>query len=541
MSSSQKTPSSSSPRRSSHPARPTLARDPSASHASRARTLGLRAAAVRDLDAGLEHAVDVHEAPVVLDGRQAAVGGVVHDLPGLVEGLEPEVARAVCVGLADEGAHELVHLVDAADGAGGRVGAGHVLVGVGVDAAVVAVARGPADLGDDLLLGGVIGGEAEVVVGPEGVGPAGGLGRGRAGEEGVDVGHDDVRLLHHLRGLGPVVAEVAGRDGDVDAARRQVVTHVGHDLRELVEGEGLLVEELVADDGAGEHVARRRGRVEHVVELLHLPRVGRVVAAEEDAEPDLHRARHAQLLDGVQHHGRLVAVGAVQPYLGRQLAQHRYVHGHVVLARRIRQAVRVLRVDGRVVHAGEDAVQARVVHQGLDLRRVAVQVAGAVGGGGRGARGGFLGCDHGAYDAAYDRQDDDEAYQPADHPLELFAARRLLPEPTALLAFPRSARDLPVLPARVSRPHQYPARTTGSRSAARSAEHGFSPSRIMQRVRLVVFIGNISRVDGPQVGPAVVLPRTQSVAAVPIRRGSCARSRRQTAVQGPGGCTGGGA
>lgn len=97
--------------------------------------------AVGDLDSVLEIPVDVHQAPVVLPVLAARV---VHDLPGLVEALEPEVVGAVGEGLADPALHERVHLVDTGDRGVGAVGDSG-------GAAVSATLRWPAGFGDNIL------------------------------------------------------------------------------------------------------------------------------------------------------------------------------------------------------------------------------------------------------------------------------------------------------------------------------------------------------------------------------------------------------
>ena len=72
------------------------------------------------------------------------------ELTGLVKRLEPKVVCLVCDTLADKVLHESVHVVNVGNCTLGRTAAFSVC-----RTAIITTATGPANLGDDVLFGGI--------------------------------------------------------------------------------------------------------------------------------------------------------------------------------------------------------------------------------------------------------------------------------------------------------------------------------------------------------------------------------------------------
>lgn len=187
----------------------------------------------------------------------------------------------------------------------------------------------------------------------------------------MDVGHDVVAHRRQLR--RPVISQVGGRHRQRQLPAGQIGAHL-REQRAQLRGRHLLTEEdLVGDDEALEIAVPIL--VKNVPHLAELPGVGGGVAVLPDTHPDLDRVFHLELVDGVDEHLRLIAVCSVKSNGISQLRQHGQVAGDVVLRGGIVDAIRVLRVDRRVVDSREDLVQVRVVHELLDLGAVDVEIA----------------------------------------------------------------------------------------------------------------------------------------------------------------------
>src|SRR5690242_16501229 len=210
----------------------------------------------------------------------------------------PEVLSLVPEGRANPVFHERVQLVNASNGAiGTRRGFTTVL----------AAARWPANLGNDLLDVVIASGQSNVVVLPETPRPGCSLIDSGAGEEGMDVGHDNVDLGGHV--CGPVVSKIGHGDGQVALVAGDVLPEDADLVKQLGCREVLAVKHFVTNDDALEVIAAVL--VEKVPGLGNLARVGRVVVIEPNTEPDLHVCK-LQALDGVDDHLGLVAVGSVE-------------------------------------------------------------------------------------------------------------------------------------------------------------------------------------------------------------------------------------
>lgn len=245
----------------------------------------------------------------------------------------------------------------------------------------------------------------------------------------MNVGYDVVAVLGEV--ARPVVAEVGRGDGEIDLLGRQLLAHVAEDVVQGRDGHFLAEKNLVCDDEALEGICTVI--IEDVPHLRQLTRIGRLVLVLPHAQPYLDVLLQLELLDGVDDHLGLVAVGAVQADFIGELAQHSHVARDVVLRRRVPQAVGVLSVERSVVHAGENLVQIRILHEGLDLLAVDVEVAvllGIIQGRGSTASLGLLVPGHkGADDSADNRPDDDEEDDDYRNPFARLAVALFLRQP----------------------------------------------------------------------------------------------------------------
>lgn len=280
---------------------------------------------IRNLQPGLNLPPRIHKPPLRLP---SITNRIKLNLPRLIKRLEPKVARPILERLTRPVGQKGVHLIDACDGAraarrtrrvqarqiGAVVeGAGHALARERVGAMRCAVGRRPADLGDEcLLLAGDGGGRH--VVGREVIRcPGRGLRDLDAAEERVHVAHDNIDCLGHGVGRVPITPEIGRREWELDAFARQVLADGVKEIGEAACGQEAGEEDFVADDEACEGVLVVG--IDDVPHLGQLAVVGGLVLLEVDAEPDFHAVFHVELVDGVEHHFRLVAVVAVEPDL----------------------------------------------------------------------------------------------------------------------------------------------------------------------------------------------------------------------------------
>ena len=211
----------------------------------------------------------------------------------------PKIIRPIRQTLTHPIIHKVIHLINPRHAPTPR------RTRRGISPAIRTPTTRPPGLRNDILRG--IRDQLRIVRLPELPRPPRRLGDGRACEKGVDVRHDVVCILGETG--GPCVAEVGGRDGEVDVLSGEVFAGVGQGVADLGFGHVFAVEDFVADDDTDE--GSGAGFREDVVHGADSAVVGCGVCVEPDAEPYFHGGE-GELVDCVEDHFCLVAVGAVE-------------------------------------------------------------------------------------------------------------------------------------------------------------------------------------------------------------------------------------